>query len=112
MMLASMYLSAPAPAGGVTVRYHLVDGTAKRGEDYVPGQGLDYAGTISIPEGQTFGILAGPDIAGDNKTELSEYFDVVVDEVVGAQMPVRSVRFWIAERFPRNGGGHQIMRAN
>src|SRR3546814_5275035 len=44
---AIVELSAPAPAGGVTLSYRTVDGSAKAGSDYTA-----VSGTLEIPEGE------------------------------------------------------------
>lgn len=104
---AAVYLSAPAPAGGATFRYRIVDGSAKAGEDF-----LAESGTLVIPEGEKFGYLSTPDIQGDDVKENTEYFDLIVDQVTGAQMPIASVRFWIIENERRTGGAGQMEKAN
>lgn len=51
----SAYLSAPAPVGGTTFHYRLVDGTAHAGEDFDAE-----SGTVTIPEGQQFVQFSAP----------------------------------------------------
>src|SRR3546814_4859940 len=45
---AIVELSAPAPAGGVTLSYRTVDGSAKAGSDYTA-----VSGTLEIPAGRS-----------------------------------------------------------
>lgn len=88
-------LSAPAPAGGVHLRYRTEDGTATAGSDYTP---LD--GTTYIAPGQTSARTATMEWIGDDRIEGNEDFHVVVSEVTGAQpvVPRLKVTLWELER--------------
>jgi len=94
----SAYLSAPAPPGGTTFHYRLIDGTAHAGEDFDAD-----SGTVTIPAGQQFVQFNGPHILGDDAREGSEYFDFEVDQASGASLPVTRIRMWITES-RRTGG--------
>lgn len=88
-------LSAPAPAGGVRLRYRTVDGSATAGSDYTP---LD--AVLEIPAGRTSARTATMEWIGDDRIEGNEDFHVVVSDVTGAH-PVVSrlkVTLWEAER--------------
>ena len=89
-------LSAPAPAGGVQLRYHTVNGTAKAGSDYTAA-----SGALEIPEGKTFAYTGDINWTGDGKREGDETFRVVVTDVVGATPVVTSVELILDELDPR-----------
>jgi hypothetical protein len=93
---AVVELSAPAPAGGVRLRYRTVDGTAKAGRDYDA-----VSGTLEIPEGQTAANTADIGLIGDGTREGDENFYVVVSDVVGANPVVTRVEFILDEPGPR-----------
>jgi hypothetical protein len=79
-------LSAPAPAGGVSVHYAAIDGTAKVGQDFAP-----MTGTVTIPQGQNHAIV-NFNIVSDAIAEPQEYFTFAIDSAVGAQISVPSMR--------------------
>ena len=79
-MLFTLSLSAPAPAGGVTVTWATADGTAVAGSDYTAG-----AGTVTIVEGAT-SVTIGVDVLGDDETEPDESFSVTLSNPVGATL--------------------------
>ena len=72
-------LSAPAPAGGVTITYSTANGTATSGSDYV----AVVAGTVTIPAGATTGSLPVT-INGDTTVEADETFTVTMIDVTNA----------------------------
>src|SRR3546814_5577391 len=76
---SSDLLSAPAPAGGVTLSYRTVDGSAKAGSDYTA-----VSGTLEIPEGEKVAFTADIVLHGDDELEGDESFYIVVENVVGA----------------------------
>src|SRR3546814_5633969 len=76
---AIVELSAPAPAGGVTLSYLTVDGSAKAGSDYTA-----VSGTLEIPEGEKVAFTADIVLHGDDELEGDESFYIVVENVVGA----------------------------
>ncbi|HVI59870.1 MAG TPA: Calx-beta domain-containing protein [Luteimonas sp.] len=92
-------LSAPAPAGGVTLSYRTVDGTAKAGSDYEA-----VSGTLKIPEGETSAYTDAIILNGDNQREGDETFYVVVSNVVGANPVVTRVEFIMDEQAPHMSG--------
>ncbi|MFC3267440.1 reprolysin-like metallopeptidase [Vulcaniibacterium thermophilum] len=81
-------LSAPAPPGGVRVRYRSEDGTARAGEDYEP-----IAGEVTIPEGSRGGYIDYA-VMGDDRLEGDEYFLLHVDtaDAVDNVRPLHRVR--------------------
>jgi hypothetical protein len=95
-------LSARAPAGGVPVTVHTVDGTAKAGQDYE-----SYAQTVLIEEGQKGLVLYLP-LIGDNTRERPEYFDLVIDSAPGASVIRAQTRVWIRDNDLRTGGRQQM----
>ncbi|MGH8816660.1 MAG: Calx-beta domain-containing protein, partial [Achromobacter pestifer] len=95
-MSAVVQLSAPAPAGGVTLSYRTVDGTARAGSDYTA-----VSGTLEIPEGETIAYTADIIFNGDNTREGNENFYVVVSDVVGANPVVTRVEIILYEPAPR-----------
>ena len=96
MTSAIVELSAPAPAGGVTLRYRTIDGTAKAGSDYTA-----VSGTLEIPEGETFAYTADITFNGDDTREGNENFYVVVSDVVGANPVVTRLEVILYETAPR-----------
>ena len=72
-------LSAPAPAGGVTITYSTSDGSALAGSDYV----AVVAGTVTILAGATSGNLPVI-INGDTNPESDETFTVSIIGITGA----------------------------
>ncbi len=97
-----MGLSAPAPAGGVTVTYSLHSGTAVGGEDYQPAEHV----TATIPEGNK-GTNFGLHFIDDSRYEPTEYFDMVVDQVEGATPTVPAMRVVIEDNDAHTGGPAQ-----
>ena len=89
-------LSAPAPVGGVKLRYRTVDGTARAGSDYQA-----VSGTLEILEGETAAYTADIALTGDDTREGDENFYVVVSDVVGANPVVTRVEVILDEREPR-----------
>ncbi len=85
-------LSAPAPAGGVQLRYRSIDGTATAGSDYTAIEG-----EIDIPEGGTIAYTDTLIWFGDDEVEGSEYFHVVVTDVVGANPVVTRIKVTLTE---------------
>jgi len=71
-------LSAPAPAGGVRLRYRTVDGTATAGSDYIAT-----SGTLEFLEGERSKFISLTWF-GDDELEGDEYFHVELSDVVGA----------------------------
>jgi len=68
----------PAPAGGIDIDYHTIDGSALAGSDYV-----ETNGTATIPAGQQYTTVT-VDIYGDTVYEPDESFDVnLTDTTVG-----------------------------
>ncbi|MGY1520262.1 reprolysin-like metallopeptidase [Luteimonas sp. A482] len=92
-------LSAPAPAGGVRMRYRTVAGTARPGEDYTPVDGI-----AEIPAGETVTYTDQIEVMSDNILEGDEYFDVVLSDISGANPVVTRSRF-IVQDPPRVMGG-------
>lgn len=88
-------LSAPAPAGGVRLRYRTVDGTAKSGSDYSAKEG-----SLEIPEGQKFVHSESIDVVGDDEFEGDEDFYIVISDVSGAHLVAPSLRVVITEPAP------------
>lgn len=86
-------LSAPAPAGGVQLRYRSIDGTATAGSDYTAIEG-----EINIPEGATIAHTDTLTWFGDDEVEGSEYFHVVVTDVVGANPVVTRIKVTLTEK--------------
>src|SRR5690606_23075886 len=97
-----MGLSAPAPAGGVTVTYSLHSGTAVGGADYQPAEHV----TATIPEGNK-GTNFALHFIDDSRYEPTEYFDVVVDQVEGATPTVPAMRVVIEDNDAHTGGPAQ-----
>ena len=95
-MAAIVELSAPAPAGGVRLRYRTANGTATAGSDYTA-----VSGTLEIPEGETFAYTADITLNGDDTREGNENFYVVVSDVVGANPVVPRVELTLYEAAPR-----------
>lgn len=89
-------LSAPAPAGGVHLRYRTVDGSATAGQDYTA-----MTGTLEIPEGETFAHTESIEWFGDDVVEGDEDFFLVVSNVVGANPIITRQRVTLFERSPR-----------
>lgn len=89
-------LSAPAPAGGVKLRYRTVDGTARAGSDYEA-----VSGTLEIPEGEILADTADIGWTGDRTREGDENFYVVVSDVIGANPVVTRVEVILDEQEPR-----------
>ncbi len=85
-------LSAPAPAGGVRMRYRTVDGTATAGSDYTPLDGI-----LEIPEGATHGYTDTISCFSDSEWEGDEEFYVVLSEVSGAHPVVTRTRMTILD---------------
>lgn len=94
-------LTAPAPPGGVRVRYATVDGTASAGSDYTAASGV-----IDIPEGQRSAQVSIP-YAGDDVVEGEEWFELVVSEPSGAQLVTPRVVLRLAEPDRYMGGPAQ-----
>src|SRR3546814_16754538 len=80
---AIVELSAPAPAGGVTLSYRPVDGSAKAGSDYTA-----VSGTLEIPAGEKVAFTAAIVLHGDDELEGAESYYLVVEHVVGANTVV------------------------
>lgn len=99
-------LSAPAPAGGVTVTYSNHSGTAVAGEDFAPADHV----ALTIPEGSK-GINFDLGLLHDNRYEPTEYFKVAVDEVQGATPTVPAMRVVIEDNDAHTGGPAQKQRA-
>lgn len=79
-------LSEPAPAGGATVSYRAVAGTA------VPGEDFGYAeGTLSFAAGETQQWILVP-IYGDDVVEPDEYLDLVATPIQGAMSTPATLR--------------------
>ncbi len=85
-------LSAPAPAGGVRLRYRSVEGTATAGSDYTAIEG-----SMTIPEGERYAPTKAIDWFGDDQVEGDEHFDVVVSDVSGANPVVTRQRITLYE---------------
>src|SRR3546814_14240396 len=96
---SSDLLSAPAPAGGVTLSYRTVDGSAKAGSDYTA-----VSGTLEIPAGEK--VAFTPDIVlhGDDELAGDESFYLVLDNAVGANPVVTSLEGLPTERTRRMEG--------
>jgi chitinase len=73
-------LSAPAPQGGITVRYATVDGTARHGSDFVAR-----SGTLRFAKGQTTRTIDVP-LVGDRDVEPDETFAVKLTQPSGAAL--------------------------
>src|SRR5690606_32669454 len=73
-------LNQPAGAGGVSVDYATVDGTATAGDDYIAA-----SGTAPIAEGST-SVTLSVDVVGDTVTEADETFFVDLSNAVGAEL--------------------------
>lgn len=86
-------LSAPAPAGGVQLRYRTVDGTATAGSDYAAIEGA-----LEIAEGATYAHLDSITVFGDDQLEGDEYFYIVVSDVVGAHPVVTRQKLILTEQ--------------
>ncbi|WP_202844321.1 reprolysin-like metallopeptidase [Luteimonas saliphila] len=80
-------LSAPAPTGGVRLRYRTVAGTATAGSDYTHIDGI-----MEIPEGATFGYTDTIECFSDSEPEGDEEFHVVLSEITGANPVVTRAR--------------------
>lgn len=78
--LFTLALSAPASAGGVSVNYATVDGSALAGVDYVAE-----SGSATIPEGAT-SVTIGILVNGDDDTESDESFHVDLSDATGATL--------------------------
>ena len=75
-------LSAPAPAGGITITWFTADGSAAAASDYVAVAG----GQITIPQGDSNGSLPVTS-HGDTQVEPDETFSVTIGNVgIGAQV--------------------------
>src|SRR3546814_3972537 len=90
---AIVELSAPAPAGGVTLSYRTVDGSAKAGSDYTA-----VSGTLEIPEGEKVAFTADIVLHGDDELEGDESFYIVVENVVGANPVVTRLEVILHDR--------------
>lgn len=88
-------LSAPAPAGGVRLKYRTVDGTATAGSDYSAVEG-----SVEIPEGQKIAHTASIEVFGDDEFEGDEDFSILVSDVSGAQPGALSLKVVITEPVP------------
>ena len=73
-------LSAPAPAGGVTVDYATAPGTALAGSDYV-----HTSGQVVIAEGQTTGAI-DVEIVADDRDEPTQTFTVNLSNPTNADL--------------------------
>ncbi|HEY7107757.1 MAG TPA: Calx-beta domain-containing protein [Acidimicrobiia bacterium] len=73
-------LSEPAPREGVTVRYSTVDGTARRGSDFVAR-----SGTLRFAKGQTSATVPVL-LVGDRDVEPDETFVLALTRPVGAAL--------------------------
>ena len=73
-------LSAPAPAGGVTVNYATSSDSATSGVDF-----LATSGTATIPAGQT-NTTVSVSVLGDTDLEINETFLVTLSNPVGANI--------------------------
>ena len=93
-------LEGSAPEGGTSFRYRTIDGTAKAGQDYNA-----VSGTLTIPAGSSQGVYI-PEIriTDDGMRGGPQYFDVVLDRVVGAQRPRAIARIHIHADPMRTGG--------
>lgn len=97
---AAINLEGDAPAGGVSFRYRTVDGTAKANKHYLP-----VSGTLTIPAGSSEGVhLEGIEMPYAEQHDGPLYFDIVLDQVVGAQLPRPYTRIWIHADALRTGG--------
>ena len=85
-------LSAPAPEGGVRMRYRSVDGTARAGTHYTAIEG-----TIEIPAGEIASHTDMVEWFGSTITG-ERYFDVVLTDIVGANPIVSRLRIVLAEQ--------------
>ncbi|MCC8363858.1 M12 family metallo-peptidase [Lysobacter sp. A6] len=98
-----VFLEEPAPAGGVSFRCRTVDRTAKANVHYVP-----VTATVNIPAnasgyfdcGTAFSLLKPV-------PKLSVALDVVIDQVVGANVPISTVSIAIPGTTMRTGGPSQ-----
>lgn len=79
-LMFALQLSEPAGAGGVSVDYATIDGTANAGADYVAR-----AGSLTIPEG-TAGIELVIELTDDALSELDENLFVNLSNVSGANL--------------------------
>lgn len=79
-MLFTLSLSAPAGAGGVTVDFTTVDGSAVAGPDYVAE-----SGSLTIPDGAT-SLTLGIVVIGDDETEPDETLHVDLANASGATL--------------------------
>lgn len=89
-------LSAPAPAGGVQLRYRTIDGTASAGSDYTAVNGV-----LEIPAGEQVAYTKDITWYGDDRREGDESFHVVVSDIVGATPVMTSVEVILDEQGPR-----------
>lgn len=99
MTVFIMELSAPAPPGGVRMRYRTVAGTAKPGEDYTPVDGI-----AEIREGESVAYTDEIEVISDKIPEGDEYFDVVLSDISGANPVVTRSRFIVQDPPPLTGG--------
>lgn len=90
----AVQLSAPAPAGGVRMRYSTVDGSATADVDYKPASGvLEFA---PGEKSKTIQI----EWMGDDRIEGDEHFRVVLSEVGGAEPVTTELVMWLDEPDP------------
>ncbi len=89
-------LSAPAPAGGVQLRYRTEDGTATAGQDY-----RAVSGSLEIAEGEKVAYPDSIDWFGDATVEGDETFFIVLSDIVGANPVVTRQSVTLYERNPR-----------
>jgi len=96
-------LTGPAPAGGATIVWQTVDGTAKSGSDYVAA-----SGTLTFAAGEQFKQV-GIVINGDAVAEPDEYFDVKLTQAQGVVLgSAPTTRVDILRDEARSGGPGQI----
>jgi hypothetical protein len=87
-------LSAPAPEGGVRIRYATMDGTATAGSDYTATSGM-----LEFPAGDTSRSVMIR-WAGDDVEEGEEHFRLVLSDIVGANPVTTELTFWLQETDP------------
>lgn len=90
----AVQLSAPAPAGGVRMRYSTMDGSATADVDYRPASGM-----LEFAPGEKSRTIQ-IEWTGDDRVEGDEHFRVVLSEVSGAEPVTTELMLWLDEPDP------------
>jgi hypothetical protein len=92
------------PSTTLQFHYHTVDGTAKAGTHYVAA-----SGTATIGPDQR-SVIVPIHTLDDGDNSRSQSFDVVIDQVVGAEIHTPTLHVAIANEDSRTGGVSQVFK--